>query len=125
VTAAFPLADFIAGRLPARGFDHRAHVEAARALLKTHDFAEAASLYVRAIMAMANAAGSPGKFHMTITVAMLSAVAERLPFETGDFDAFARANPDLFDRGFLSAHYSKERLQCDLARRTFLLPDKA
>jgi len=92
-------------------------------LLKRHDFAETAQAYARSIMAMARAAGHPEKFHMTITLAMLSAIAERMPDERSDFDTFAEQHPELFDRSFLLNHYTKERLECPLARRTFLLPD--
>jgi hypothetical protein len=125
MTEGFPLADFIAGRMPADGFDHRQHVRAGHALLAHRDFADSARLYVRAISAMAGAAGHPEKFHMTITLAMLSAIAERLPDKRSNFDAFAAEHTELFERGFLLRHYSEERLQCDLARRTFLLPDRA
>jgi len=124
VTAAFPVADFVAGRLPVAGFDHRAHVHAGFAVLQQHDFAEAARAYVGAITTMATDAGHPEKFHMTITLAMLSAIAERMPNERADFDTFADQHPELFDRGLLLNHYTKERLECPLARRTFLLPDR-
>jgi hypothetical protein len=124
MTAPFPLSDFVAGRMSAQGFDHRAHVRAGYELLQRHDFADAARVYARSITAMATAAGHPEKFHMTITLAMLSAIAERLPDERSDFDTFAAQHPELFDRGLLLKHYTEERLQCPLARRTFLLPDR-
>ena len=123
MTAPFPLSDFTAGRMPAEGFDHWAHLQAGFELLKRHDFAATAQAYARSIMAMARAAGHPEKFHMTITLAMLSAIAERMPDERSDFDTFAEQHPELFDRSFLLNHYTKERLECPLARRTFLLPD--
>ncbi len=120
----FPIDEFVAGRLPAEGFDHRAHVEAGYHLLKRHDFADAAHAYSRAISTMAAAAGAPEKFHMTITVAMLSAIAERMSDNCANFDSFAAEHPELFDRELLLRHYSTERLQCPRARRTFLLPDQ-
>ena len=69
MTAPFPLSDFVAGRLSAQGFDHRAHVQAGFELLQRHNFSDAARTYTRAITAMAQAAGHPEKFHMTITLA--------------------------------------------------------
>ena len=78
----------------------------------------------RGITAMATAAGAPQKFHMTITVAMLSAIAERMSDSCANFDAFASQHPELFDRELLLRHYSKERLSCPQARQTFLLPDR-
>ena len=119
----FPIGEFVAGRLPAAGFDHRAHVEAGYHMLQRQDFADAAHAYARAIMAMAAAAGAPDKFHMTITIAMLSAIAERMSDSCSNFDSFAVQHPELFDRAMLLRHYSKERLHCPLARQTFLLPD--
>ena len=124
MTEAFPLRAFVTGRLPPSGFSHREHIAAAHALLQRHDFAESATIYAKAIRAMAAAAGEPQKFHMTITVAMLSAIAERSAAPAQSFNAFAAANPELFERDFLFRHYSPERLQCDFARTTFLLPDQ-
>ena len=120
----FPIKDFVAGRMSADGFDHRAHVEAGYGLLQRHHFADAAHAYARGITAMATAAGAAQKFHMTITVAMLSAIAERMSDSCSNFDAFARQHPELFDRELLLRHYSKERLSCPQARQTFLLPDR-
>jgi hypothetical protein len=125
VTVPFALAEFIAGRLPAEGFGHRAHVHAGFALLQRHDFADAARVYCSAIRSMASVAGHPEKFHMTITIAMLSAIGERMSEICPDFGAFEEQNPELFSRDFLFRHYSKERLRCERARRTFLLPDVA
>jgi hypothetical protein len=125
MTAPFPMRAFLAGELRADGFGHRAHLQAAHSLLRDHSFTEAADAYVRAIRAMATRAGHPEKFHMTITVAMLSAVAERLSDDGANFDAFAAQHAELLASSFLLRHYSKERLNCDLARRTFLLPDRA
>jgi hypothetical protein len=121
----FPTAAFLAGELPADGFGHRAHLQAAHSLLSTRDFAEAATGYMGAIRSMAASAGHPDKFHMTITVAMLAAVAERMSLDRSNFDAFAAHHPELLARDFLLRHYSEERLNCDLARHTFLLPDRA
>ena len=38
-------------------------------------------------------------------------------------EAFAARYPELFERTFLLRHYTKPRLECPQARRTFLLPD--
>ena len=124
MSAQFPLADFVAGRMSVQGFDHRTHVQAGFTLLRENSFAEAAQAYARSVTRMATAAGHPEKFHMTITLAMLSAIAERMPDDRADFDTFADQHPELFDRAFLLNHYTKERLECPLARQTFLLPDR-
>ena len=89
----FPIEEFVAGRLPAAGFDHRAHVEAGYHLLQRHGFADAAHAYTQAITAMATAAGAPDKFHMTITVAMLSTIAERMSDSCSNFQLICRTAP--------------------------------
>ena len=41
------------------------------------------------------------------------------------FDAFMEQNQDLLSRNVLAKWYSSERLQSDLARSVFLMPDAA
>jgi hypothetical protein len=92
--------------------------------LRRHDFARGAFLYSHALRTMTAKAGKPDAFHQTITIAFLSAIAERMD-ATGDFDDFAAANPDLADKSLLLRWYRPERLASNAARRTFLLPDLA
>ena len=40
-----------------------------------------------------------------------------------DFESFAVTNPDLMQKSALARWYAPERLNSDLARRAFLLPD--
>ena len=57
-------------------------------------------------------------------IAFLSLIAERLAGESfADFESFAAANPDLMQKSALVRWYAPERLNSDLARRAFLLPD--
>ena len=115
---------FVRGECDSADFPHREHVRMAFEMLRQHDFAETSLHYSRALRAMAQQAGKPQAFHQTTTVAFLSLIAERMPvFENGNFEAFERANGDLFDRSFLVRRYSPERLASNLARQTFLLPD--
>ena len=110
----------------AASFTHLDHIKTAYAMLKRYDFLEAASRYSRTIDQLAQRVGAHDKFNLTITLAFLSLMAERMSgSNVDDFGGFLDANPDLMDRGLLSQWYSRERLNCAQARRSFLLPDVA
>ena len=118
------LGRFVRGEIEPGAFAHREHVRMAFEMLRRHDFAETAWLYSRALRAMTAKAGKPQAFHQTVTVAFLSVISERIETRpVADFTAFARDNPDLFDKAALARCYRPERLATELARRTFLLPD--
>ena len=118
------LGRFVRGEIPAHEFPHREHLRMAYEMLRRHDFAESVLHYSRALRAMTARAGRPQAFHQTLTIALLSVIAERMERGTGgDFAAFERANPDLSDRSLLARWYRPERLGSEAARRTFLLPE--
>ena len=107
-------------------FDHRGHVEVAFAMLQRYSFAEATARYVGTIRRMADSAGVPEKFHMTITVAFMALIAERVAAEPGvDFATFCDRHADLLDARILRRFYSDERLRSPAAKKVFLLPDFA
>ncbi|MBS0380737.1 MAG: hypothetical protein JSS29_19830 [Proteobacteria bacterium] len=116
------LEDFLAGRVEPQAFGHRQHLAVAFAMLRRHDFATAAQRYCEGIRALAARAGHPEVFNVTVTIAFLALVAERLGSEDSDFEAFAMRHPELFDRRLLERWYPKDQLRSDLARRTFVLP---
>lgn len=106
-------------------FGHREHLEAAWHILAEERFLDAAVRYARAIERFAAAAGAEGKFNLTVTIAFLSLVAERMAAgNEASFEAFIAANPDLLGNA-LAPLYSAQRLKAPLARRVFLLPDAA
>ena len=110
--------------IDAANFRHADHVEVAHAMLATYDFMDATLRYARAIDAIATKAGAASKFNTTITFAFMSLIAERMGTASHtDYAAFIADNQDLLSKDILSPWYSKERLNCDLARRTFILPD--
>ena len=78
--------------IPAQDFGHREHVQAAYELLQKYDFIEATAKYAKTIRSMATAAGAPEKFNVTITVAFMGLIAEKM--DEVD-NAFYSANPDL------------------------------
>lgn len=110
--------------IAAEDFGHREHVQAAYELLHKYDFIEATAKYAETIKSMATAAGAPEKFNVTITVAFMSLIAEKMTATSGepDFDSFYSANPDLSGNA-LAPWYSANRLSCKQSRTIFLLPD--
>lgn len=114
---------FLEGRVDPASFRHADHVRMAFALLRRSPFPQAAVTLGDALRAMAARAGHPGAYHETITLAFLALIAERAAAAPDDYEAFAAANPDLFDKRILERWYSPGRLGSDLARRTFILPE--
>jgi hypothetical protein len=111
------------GEIQPGRFGHFEHLEAAWDVLAEEPFLRAAVRYATAIERFATAAGAPGKFNLTVTLAFLSLVAERMSGgEARSFDRFIALNPDLLGDG-LAPYYSPERLRDPIARHVFLLPD--
>jgi hypothetical protein len=120
------LTRFLRGELDADGFTHRQHVRMAFELLRRHDFAESLLHCSQALRAMLARAGRPEAFNLTVTLAFLSLICERmLRGDATDFEAFARANPDLLGKSILARWYRPQRLGCEAARHAFLMPDPA
>lgn len=114
------------GRLEAEGFAHRDHIGVAWQMLTDHEFLEASRRYAGSLRSLANRAGVPEKFNMTITMAFMSLIAERIAqAPEGPFETFLADNPDLTSHDLLDRWYSKDRLKTDLARSAFLMPDRA
>lgn len=120
------LVRFEAGEIAAATFGHADHVRIAYAMLAEVGFVEAAARYGGAIRRMATGAGKPEAYHVTITLAFLALIGERMASgETRDYAHFVTANPALFEQGVLLSYYSEARLKTPIARHTFLLPDRA
>lgn len=119
------LADrFLALELEVSEFDHEAHVRVAFALLRRYSFVAATTLYADRLAAITRQIGQPDKFNLTITVAMMGIIAERMQVKPrDDFASFIARNPDLLDRKILTHWYTSERLRSPLSRSVFLLPD--
>ena len=107
----------------AADFSHRDHVQVAFEMLKKYSFLEASAKYSNGINIIATNAGVPERFHVTITLAFLSLIAQRVDgSEQDEFEAFLSQNEDLLNKDVLSQWYSKEDLSSDFARTHFLLP---
>jgi hypothetical protein len=120
------VARFEDGTLPPSEFGHREHVRVAWIYLSEASFEAAGLRFCTNLRRFAAALGKADRYHETITWAYLAIVNERRHAEGSprEFEAFARANPDLFDqkKGALTAYYDEATLRSGLARRAFLLP---
>lgn len=109
-------------------FPHRDHVLVAWLMLKEDPLEEVLVRFTRAIRRLAEALGAHGLYHQTITWTYLFAIRERMAAMDDDHDwaAFRAAHPELFQdhRQFLGRYFTDEVLNSDLARQTFILPDR-
>lgn len=120
------LAQFEAFEVNPAAFGHREHVQVAYEMLHKYGFLDASAKYAEAINTIATKAGAPEKFNVTITLAFLSLIAERIhTTEQSSFEEFLAKNEDLLSKGILTRWYSTEQLNSDFARTHFLLPDRA
>jgi hypothetical protein len=125
VTDAEFIEAFEACTLPSTEFHHRHHVRLAFLLFQREPFIEAAKHFIASLKRYATSLGSAGLYHETITWAYLVAIHERMNRgASGDWETFARANADLFEKTFLERYYRPETLQSEMARRVFVMPDR-
>jgi hypothetical protein len=123
-TASPPWERFASG---AMGLHHRAHLQLAFESLCLSDATTVLPHIERALRSVAAAHGQPQKVHVTLTTLWLLVVQERMARSpAAGFDAFVSANPDLLDaRGLPLRYYHEDTLADPLARRIFVLPDRA
>jgi hypothetical protein len=92
-----------------------------------HGMPDAIAHFATALQRFAAAKGAAGLYHATITWAYLLLVDERQQRRAAsDWPSFAAANADLLSwkPSILDRFYTAETLWSDLARRTFIMPDK-
>ncbi len=110
-----------AGQIEPAQFSHQDHIRAAWECLQK-PLPEEINRLAAALQSLATRAGSPGRYHATITGAFLTLIAVRS--RTGEsFAQFQRDNTDLFNGDCLAIHYSPSRLELRVAREWFLAPD--
>jgi hypothetical protein len=127
------MASFESGNLDAQSFHHADHVRMAFLYLRRYPALEALQRFSASLTGFAAAIGKPQLYHETITWAFLLLIRERLArAESGQrseqtWTEFAAGNGDLLDwkDNVLKKYYRSETLSSDLARKTFLFPDKA
>ena len=117
------------GTLSAECFRHGDHVKAAWLYLQNQPILSALTSFSADLRKFACAKGAPGKYHETITWACLFLIHERMErMGTGQsWEDFLIANPDLmdWDPPILTRYYTRTTLNSDVARKVFILPDKA
>ena len=118
---------FEADAVPKDSFHHADHVRLAFAYLSQYPPLAALDKFCTALKRFATARGKPNRYHETITHAYFFLIRERMARCTAaDWDDFALRNSDLLEwkNGILSRYYQESTLQSELARTTFLFPDK-
>jgi hypothetical protein len=122
------LARFEDGTIPNGAFHHEQHVRVAWMFVRHYGMPEALGRFSQALKRFAEAKGAVGLYHETITWAYLFLVAERIARAPGEsWDRFAASNPELltWKPSILDRYYAPGTLQSDLARRTFVMPDRS
>ena len=121
------LAGFESQSLPDDAFHHQEHVRVAWMFVKRDGVARAMATFSEALKRFAAAKGKPGLYHETVTFAYLLLIGERLARNpAGTWSEFAADNADLltWKPGVLDRYYSDALLWSDLARATFVMPDR-
>lgn len=119
--------EFEQGRAPG-AFHHAHHVRVAFAYASEFPMSEALAKFSAALERFALARGKPNLYHETITWAYLLLIGERVARagKTQSWEEFSEQNRDLlrWKGGILERYYTKAALDSDLARRTFIFPDR-
>ena len=118
---------FLDTSLPVEAFHHAQHVRCAWLFVQRHGMPGALEAFPAALRRFADAKGATRLYHETITWAFLLVIHERQQrLQSGDWPAFAEANADLlaWKPSVLDRLYTAETLASDLARQTFVMPDR-
>jgi hypothetical protein len=123
------LRGFEDGTLPTSAFHHREHVRVAWLYLKADPPLAALARFATGLQRFAAAHGQAGLYHETITWAYLLLIRERMERDGAgaSWAEFAERNSDLLSwkPSVLARYYQPETLGSELARRVFVLPDRA
>jgi hypothetical protein len=120
------------GQIRGDGFHHADHVRAGFLFMRRFPAWDALRRFSRALEGMAAASGQPTRYHETITWAFLLLIRERLARwahangRPPSWEEFLADNVDLLEwkNHVLNKYYEAQTLASDLARTTFLLPDR-
>jgi hypothetical protein len=114
--------------LPSAGFHHEDHVRLAFLYLREYPILEALQRFSASLARFAVANGRPALYSETITWAFVLLIRERTAREGNqqEWSEFAARNPDLLNwkDNVLKKYYREETLTSELAKGTFLFPDK-
>jgi hypothetical protein len=114
--------------LPLEAFHHADHVKMAFLYLSRYPLLEAIRQFSASLVKFATAHGKTNLYNQTITWAYLIVMQERLARagRQETWAEFAARNPDLLNwkDGVLRKYYRDETLKSDLAKGSFLFPDR-
>jgi hypothetical protein len=117
------------GTLPNEAFHHEEHVRAAFLYLSKHSVLDSLERFSTSLVRFATRNGKAGIYNETITWAYVLLIRERMARVKNPqtWPEFKANNADLLDwkTGILKKYYRAETLTSELAKNTFLLPDKA
>ena len=116
-------------RLAGDRFQHAQHIAVGWPYIREWPLLEAIARFDRDLKRFATHHGDATKYHRTITWAFLFLINERaarLP-KKHRFEEFRAHAPDLFEKSkaVLGSYYRTELLADPVARKTFVLPDRA
>jgi hypothetical protein len=118
---------FLDTSLPSAAFHHAEHVRVGWLFVRRVGLPAALAEFSAALRRFADAKGATMLYHVTITWAYLFLIDERQQrTPADDWPTFAAGNPDLltWKPSVLDRFYTPETLWSDLARRTFVMPDR-
>jgi hypothetical protein len=112
--------------LPPEEFGHRGHLRLAWLYLSKYPLEEAITRIATGISRYANGLGATGKFHHTLTEAIVRIMASRLEGTSyNNLDDYLSCNPDLVNdvAKVVRHYYSDQCLNSAEARQGFIAPD--
>jgi len=114
------------GDVPNEGFAHASHLRVAWVYLdESASVDEAAARIASTLRGFAASVGKSEKYHETITVFWMRALAAaRSAMPGATLDEVLRANPRLLDKNLVFAYYSTDQLFTEEARRSWVAPDR-
>jgi hypothetical protein len=122
------IARFESEEISSEMFHHADHVRLAFEYLRRYTAIEALDKFSDALQRFAASQGKADRYHETITWAYLFLIRERMArgTSTQTWEQFAEHNPDLlvWRPSLLDRYYRKQTLDSDLARKTFIFPDR-
>jgi len=122
------IASFENCSLENHSFRHADHVRMAFLYLSRYPALQALERFSASLARFAAANGKPELYNETVTWAFLLLIRERMA-RAGNHHTwaqFATSNPDLltWKNGILKRYYRDETLASELAKKTFLFPDR-
>ena len=114
---------------PAEHFHHQEHVRVVWLYLLRYSVLETLARFSESLKRFAAANGKVNLYHETISWAYVFLIHERMARRAGEqtWPEFMETNRDLFDwqTSILKSYYRDETLKSELARKTFVWPDRS